>query len=185
MQNQTNPLLKTVLIPEWIHRGLLQNNASMTELCRYSKVRQIISIEALAEWYYINDRLKLDGNTLSSCDLSSLFSDISPAERQEITHSVVPLSGSEATASSVTTRLSHRGAYNTMDRDYDFAVVNNTIFVIINEGFLSTSEDPKKFLDFLRQYLKTCYSMTSINDVSTMAAYNTYLKHLAKQASIN
>lgn len=184
MQNQSNPLLRTVLIPSWIHRGILQHNVSMTELSNYEKLRKTISVEDLAQWFYLNNNFKLDCGYLSDRVLESFFSEASPTERNEIYNSVVPLSGSEAIASSVTTRLSERGAFNSMDRDYDFAVVNNTIFVIVNEGFLDITKDQNKVLDFLRSYMKKCYSMTSISDVSKMAVYNTYLNHLAKQASI-
>lgn len=184
MQNQSNSLLQTVLIPEWIRRGILQNNVSMTELSNYSKIRKTISMEDLAQWFYLNNNFKMNCGYLSDRNLESFFSDVSPAERNEIFNSVVPLSGSEAIASSVITRLSQRGMYNPMERDYDFAVVNNTIFVIINEGFLEITKEPNKVLDFLRNYMKKCYSMTSINDVSKMAVYNTYLNHLAKQASL-
>lgn len=67
----------------------------------------------------------------------------------------------------------------TPDGGYEFVTGDNTIYVILHEGFLKQCEDQQKRLEFVKTYLEKCYSMTSIADVSGMAIFKSYIHHLA------
>lgn len=183
MNQSTNPLLKTSLVPGWLARSLFQQKRSLADLANYRTLREYATKDEIAEWVYLNEHLSVNGNLLGSWYLN-FFTGLSNEESLEFKNSVVPLSGSEDIASSVKTRLSlqksdPRVLFNG-DKYYDFVIVNNTIFVLINEGFAQIFEDKAKKAEFLKEYLEKCYSMTSRTHVSEMAIFTTYLTSLAQ-----
>ena len=186
MHQSPNVLLKAITVPGWVYRALLQAKRSASDLSNYATLRQIMSTEDFAQWYYLNNRLKIDNLYLTDSSIVhfNFFNSLTPEEDREIQNSVAPLSGSEEIASSVKTRLmldkkTSWQLASSQDVDYEFVLLDNTIYVILYEGFLKTCEDQQKRLDFVRDYLKKCYSMTSIADVSKMAVFTSYVNHLA------
>lgn len=182
MYQNPNVMLKSIFVPGWVYRGVIRNKHAATDLSNYRVLRSILSIDDMAEFFYVNDRLKINSMYLSDRTLISNFSGLSPEESHEIYNSVLPLSGSEQTASSVKNRLTDLSEEMKLlsdRRDYEFVLVDNTIYIILNEGFLSMCEDKAKRFEFITQLLKKCYFMTSIADVSKMAIFKAYVNHLA------
>lgn len=184
MHQSPNVLLKSIAVPGWIYRAVLQAKRSAADLSNYGTLRQFLSIDDFAQWWYVNNGLKIDNLYFTDAVGGWRFFDgLASAEEQEIQNSVAPLSGSEEIASSVKTRLTldknSWQAASVQDVDYEFVLLDNKIYVILHEGFLKTCEDPQKRLAFVRDYLKKCYSMTSIADVSRMAVFTSYVNHLA------
>lgn len=187
MQDIENPLLKSILVPGWVFRALSRHQRSAADLIDYPILRSILSVDDIAEWFYLNNNLRLNHGYLSISDIQSTFVGLSNNEKIELQNSVVPLSGSEATASSVNIRLTlNSDSLKTIlnGNDYDFVIVNNIIYVIINEGFLTMTKDEDKLFTFLKDYLNKCYSMTSIADVSKMPVFSHYVNKLAKSVYI-
>lgn len=181
MQETPNKLLRTVFVPGWIFKALIANKRSVTDLTNYGIVRSIMSLSDIADWKYVNDNLRINDMYLTDTQLTEIFSSFSAEEKNEFNVSVVPLSGSEENASSVKTRLTTKAANEFLadEDEYRFVVVDNTIYVILNPGFLSLCDDSAKYFEFLQNYLKMCYGMTSIPDVSNMAVYKAYVHYLA------
>lgn len=181
MQETPNKLLKSVFLPGWIYQALIRHKRSVTDLTNYGVVRSIMSLSDIADWKFVNDRLQIDGMYLSDAPMIDLFSSLTKEEREEINVSVAPLSDSEENASSVKSRLTTKdaGFACVADEDYSFVLADNTIYVILNPGFLTMCNDRSKYLEFLQNYLKKCYVMTSIPDVSNMAVYKAYVHYLA------
>lgn len=181
MQETPNPLLKTVMVPGWIYQSLIRHKRSVTDLTNYSVVRSIMSLNDITDWKFVNDHLQIADMYLTDTPLVDIFSSLTPEERNEIAVSVVPLSGSEENASSVKTRLSTKevNPFNSEEEEYQFVCADNTIYVILNPGFLNICNNKENYFEFLQNYLKKCYGMTSIPDVSNMAVYKAYIHHLA------
>lgn len=139
-------------------------------------MRKILSIDDLAEWEYLNYQFKLNGCHLSNIFLDSIFENLTQEERTEFKNSVQPLSGTENIAQAVTAKLNTYGVDNSTF--YDFIVSNNTICIIINEGFLTHISKTNEELDFIKNYLKQCYSMAPLADVSKLEIFKLYINHL-------
>lgn len=182
MQESPNVLLKTVAVPGWIYRALLRAKRSTADLTNYSVLREVLSVDDFAQWFYVNQHLKIDNQYMFQFFDERFFEGLSPAQALEIKNSVAPLAFSEEIASSVKTRLSTEKEdwqVSPTDVDYNFVLLDNTIFVILHEGFLKNMTDAQKRYAFVQEYLKKCYAMTSIADVSKMAAFRSYVNHLA------
>ncbi len=174
--NNLEPM-KVFIVPGAIVRSLHRNKLNIIDLLDYSKIRAILSIDDMAEWFYLNDKFTIDGKQISSAWLDFQFHSITQAERAEIQISVLPLSGSEEIAHSANTKLS--GLVPESTSVYQFIPINNLLYIVLSEGFITHVQDRKNKTDFVKQYLKECYAMASVSDVSKLSIFDLYLKAIA------
>lgn len=164
-------------VPEWIYRKLIRNKMNTIDLKDYGKMRSILSLDDLAEWFYVNDRLSVDKQLLSNTLLEKNWTSISSEQLTEVMNSVLPLSGSEEIAHSANTKLN--GSNPMSDSYYKFINIDTTIYVVLSEGFIKHLQDQNSLNDFVSNYLKQCYAMASVSDVSKLSIFQVYLKQFA------
>jgi hypothetical protein len=179
---QTLNPMKIIVVPAWIQRAALRNKLNTIELLDYKKVRAILSLDDMAEWFHVNDSLKIDDINLSNTGLQSLWSNLSPDAQQEISNSVLPLSGSEEIASSANHKLtitSDNIGNLLSDQLFQFIRIEHILYIVLSEGFVASLSDASVKADFVKKYLKECYAMTSVADVSKLGIFDLYMKQFA------
>lgn len=168
------------VLPGWVHRALLRNKLNILDLMDYSKVRKVLSIDDLAEWFYLNDHLTVDKCKLSNTFLDFHFHSMTEQQRSEFSVSILPQSASEDVAASAKAKLD--GSYPMNDSSYEFIYVDNILYVVLNEGFNKILEKPESLMEFVKEYLKKCYEYLPVNEVSKLPIYKLYLRQFSKQA---
>lgn len=179
---QTLEPLTLVVVPGWIHRVAIRNNVNLIDLLNYDSIRPFVSLDDMAQWVYINDKIKLDNSTIGSKSMMEVWKNLSPDAQRELNNSVYPLSGSEEVASGANQKLKNARDFlgNLLsNQTYQFVRMGNVIFVILNEGFMTSVSEESALLDFIKNYLKECYAMTSVADVSKLGIYSSYLGHFS------
>lgn len=170
---------RIIVLPGWIYRAIVKYKLNIIDTTSYSKIRPFLATDDLVDWTCLNDFFRLDGVRLSNTQcLAALAINETLTESQisEIEKTILPLSGSHEAALSVQAKLT---AVNIIvDVPYRFVRIDTTLFVILNEGFLSALTDSKLKLDFVKAYLKECYAMMAISDVSKLDIFSLYLKLL-------
>lgn len=183
---QTLTPIRTIVVPGWILRSLLRNKLNTIDLLDFSKVRPVLSIDDMAEWFYLNDRFTINNCRLSTDYLEGLWHSFSPEGKLEIQNSVLPLSGSEEIASSANQKLLAKtdNVSNPVGNPkYQFIRIENILYIILSEGFMSSLLEPAATLEFVKNYLKEHYAMASVADVSKHGMFNLYLKQFAISAT--
>lgn len=165
------------VVPGWIYRSVLRNKLNTIDMLDYSKVRDVLSLTDMAEWFYMNDRFKVDECLLSSSFLDIHWHSFTPAQRAEVKNSVLPLSGSEEIANSAKAKLN--GHYPMSAASYQFVTIDNTVYIILHEGFMSEISKKEFMSEFVKKYLKECYAMMSVTDVSRLNIFDLYMKQFA------
>jgi hypothetical protein len=130
----------------------------------------------------MNDRLTVDDNLLSNCSLSHFWTNLAPDAQRELLNSVLPLSGSEEVAGSANHKLTVTKDFlgNPLsNQTYQFIRIEHVLFIVLSEGFITSVSDGSNLLDFIKNYLKECYAMTSVADVSKLGVFKSYLKHFS------
>lgn len=164
------------IIPGWIYRSLLRNKLNTVDVADYAKMRKILSTSDLAEWVYVNNALKIEQCFISGRSLEYSFNALTQDNWREITNSVLPLSKTEEIALSTTGKLNSTISYSMSESAYQFINIGSAVYLILNEGFLSDITKPGFKLEFVKDYLKQCYAIASINDVSQLDMYQLYLQ---------
>lgn len=175
-QNSLTPM-KIFVVPGWIYRSVLRNKLNTIDMLDYTKVRSVLSLNDMAEWFYMNDRFQIDGCLLSSAFLDLHWHSFTEAQRAEVKNSVLPLSGSEEVADSAKAKLT--GSYPMSEVAYQFITIDNILYILLNEGFMSAISKPDYKSEFVKNYLKECYAMASVSDVSRLSIFDLYMKQFA------
>lgn len=166
--------VRLFVLPGWILRAIIRNKLNIVDATNYAKMRSILSLEDFAEWCYLNDRFKIQGSYIAPSSLCYMFENLTNEQKQEFNISVETLSLTEAIANSITAKLTVANAMS--DNAYQFIATGENIYLVLNEGFSSISNDPNKLLEFIKEYLKICYSKYSIPRVSLLGLYDLYVK---------
>jgi hypothetical protein len=169
--------LSVIVVPDWIYRKVIRNKLNTIDLKDYTKMRSILSVDDLAEWFYLNDRFGINKQVLSNKVLESNWHNISTSQLAEVMNSVLPLSGSEEIAHSANTKL--QGSNSMSDSYYKFIVIDTTIYVVLSEGLMTHLQTRENMSMFIENYLKQCYAMASVSDVSKLSIFQLYLKQFA------
>lgn len=174
--------LRIFVIPGWTFKNIAKNKLDIIDIANYSKLRKVLSIDDLAEFSYVND-LPVSGINLSTDGTYSLFNPngMTEAESVEYKNSILPLSGTLEIAGNANARL--KAVNYIAEVDYRFIRADNILYVILNEGFLSKVSDNNFLLEFVKGYLKECYKVASIVDVSKLAIFSLYTKLLVATQS--
>lgn len=175
MQRTLLPI-KTIVVPDWVQRGLVNNKLNVMDIGNYSKLRTVLSIDDMSELYYINTQLRINNILLSSVFGRDLFEHLTPDQLQEFENSVAPLSGTEEIANTVRARLSKASVGDSPL--YSFVVLNNVIYIILKDGFMTLINDTQYVLDFVKAYLKECYVLLPIHEVSKLPLFALYIEKI-------
>jgi hypothetical protein len=176
MEDALKPV-KIYVIPGWIYRSIIRNNLNIVDVTSYTKMRQILSLEDFSEWVYVNDILKIDNQAyISTNTLDGLFNNTTLSREQisEYNNSILPLSSTDSIAKSTSHKLLNDNSMD--DKSYSFIAGGEINCVILNEGFLSNINNFSNKLQFIKDYLKMCYSSYPIKRVSMISIFNLYVK---------
>lgn len=164
-----------VIMPGWVYRSIIRNKLNIIDASNYSKMRKILSLNDIAEWQNANASVNVQKEYLGGFG-ELIFENMNDSEKNEMKNTILPLSGSIQIAENVKIKLS---VINDMvETAYQFIRNNNTLYVILNEGFLSKTTDRRYTMDFVKNYLAQCYSLTTIHEVSKMSIFKLYIKLL-------
>lgn len=165
------------ILPHWILRQTARNKMGLNDLRSYSKLRQVLTIDDMAEWFYLNDSFRLNKEySLSTSILETYFDSMTTAETAELRNSVLTLSSSEEIANSAISKLSQSNLMS--DCLYEFVRADNGLFLVIKEGFIKQMTDQNNQFEFVKDYLKFFYASRSLHEVSQVNIFNFYLKQL-------
>ena len=161
------------VIPGWIYRSIIKNKINVIDKTDYTEVRKVLSTDDLASWFYLNNNFKVNGANLSNTDLYSLFLKLSEENDLEVKTSIVPLIDLKDVVNRTIERLT--ATNNMTDSDYSIISNQNFILVVLNEGFLSSIQKKENLYQFVISYLKSCYALMPIAEVSYLSLFNLYV----------
>lgn len=184
LQNRLNKItghpLTIVILSEKHLNILKRNNLNILDIHSYSVIRKVFSLKDIAEIEFLNFNLTIENKRISTLGcLTDLFNNLSPEEIQEISTSVVPLSYTEEIAHSVKTeiQLNLNSSLEKVNESeyYDFVKIDNKLFIIIKDGFFTAIENSTIKELFVKSYVKQCYAMVAIQDVSKLPIFKLYI----------
>jgi hypothetical protein len=159
-----------IVIPEKIFKAIKRNNLNIVDITNYSKVRSFLSLNDLAEMNFLTISGCVSNVRLSNLnDLLDLFTTITNEEALEFNNVIKPLSFSE--------EVSSYQKNNTGDICYEFIQSNDYLFLVIQDGFLHHVNNELSFRnEFIKAYIKQCYAMVAIHEVSAIPVYKLYIQ---------
>lgn len=169
-----------LIIPQSMYKSLHNSNFNIMDIVDYTKLRSHIVINDIATMVAMNRELKINGKLISTVYPTLLFNTMSKEETIEFNVSVLPLSLSASIVDSMNTALSltNVDANSMADGFYSFIQTEDHIFLVLRDGFLSRLTDSSYRLEFVKTYLKHCYSVTDIASVSTNPMFSAYINEL-------
>lgn len=174
--------MSIVVVPGWIYKTLIRNKISTRELMDYSKVRKSLSLDDMAQWFYMNDSFRIRDCRLSNTMLEHVWSNFTDKDQNEVSNSVIPLSVSEEVASDANYKLNQLEGNPTnlvSNQTYQFIRIENILYIVLFEGFMASMLDEGALSVYVKNHLKECYAMTSVKEVSELNIFNLYLKQFA------
>lgn len=174
--------MKIIVVPGWIQRALIRNKLQMPEILNFAKVRPVLSLDDMTQWFYMNDSLKLDNCRLSNTMIESMWSNCDQAGKDELYRSVLPLATSAQVAKEVTDTLNVKSDSSTNPvtvQPFQFVRIEHILYIVLSEGFMASMLDEDSKKDFVKKYLKECYAMASVSEVSKLDMFKLYLQHIA------
>lgn len=173
--------LKVFIIPKAFHDIFKINNLNIVDIFNYSKIRRFLSFNDLADLVFYNN-LKLENVSLTNNLITfELFKIITDDERHELQTSVVPLATTEEIANSCMSILNNT-SNKYKENLYYFVKNGNTLFIVLDEGFLGSACNDKNFYSkFVRDYVKQLYAMVAIAEVSKLPIFKSYLQVIKQQ----
>lgn len=171
---------QVLAIPGWIYRSLLRRNYTLDDLSNYKKLKESLSFEDFVDWIIANEKFKVKNSLLSTRPLFSSFTDSVEdledfTKLENLTISGEILSSFEERISVDPTSISN----HMTQEGYHFILNGLTLYVILNETFLSRmSTEDEYWNTFVRDYLKHCYKVASIPEVSLTPMFAEYVKSL-------
>lgn len=179
---QTIYPMQIVVVPGWIQRALIRHKLQMTEILSYKKVRSILSLDDMTQWFYMNDSLKINDCRLSNVMIETLWSDFDQSGKDELYKSILPIAQTEQTGKDVMVVLNQpqSGSTNPLtEQPFQFVRIEHILYIVLSEGFMASMLDDASKKDFVKNYLKECYAMASVAEVSKLDMFKLYLQHIA------
>lgn len=183
------------IVPGWIYRAIIRNRMTINDLRNYAKVREVMSLEDIAEIKYLDSLYRLRECFLQPSFDCLFFTDLSADQAAEFHSTIIPLSYSKETEDRVNTKLNFsteeavrmvpfRSDTTSQDSDcgYQFIPTAGFIYLVLNEGFETRMKHQTLFNEFVENYLKACYTVYSVHQVSESSLYKKYLEALSFQA---
>ena len=169
-----------ILVPYEIFKVLSINKHNIIDLLTYEKLRNSVVVNDVATLVAMNRELKIEDKHLSTTDVTNMFSISTKEYTDEYNNIVLPISLDKEIIDSMNTNLLSKeiDANSMTDVYYSFIQTEDHIFLVLRKGFLSRLTDSNYKLEFVKTYLKQCYSVTDIASVSTIPMFSTYVKKL-------
>lgn len=178
------------IVPHWVRKACTQNKLSDASVLDYSRVRDVLSIEDMVD-YFSSDRITNIPNNCFFSPTAALNSGLyggilEPSGEQllEFKNTILPLLYSDASRQRNYERLSC-SLVEMLDiedvKTYDIVTINNdNVIVFINSGFVNTLDNPNARFIFIKTVLRSLYALRSMHDVAHNPIYKEYLNALLK-----
>lgn len=177
---------ETIVIPYWVRKVLKQNKLNYVDVRDYKKLRSIMSLEDIVDFYsclsIFDDSIEIDSAANRSI-LNSVYETNDPMLITEFKVSILPLLHSVDVISNLRDRLSEDNPITPISIDWNDtytieASSQRVIFIFINKGFIDTLSVNAGKQHFLTAYLKMLYSFKPIHLVSKCGVFKEYVKTL-------
>lgn len=177
--------IEIVVMTSSFYSNLVRNKLNLIDITDYVKLKSCFSLYDIAEFIELNTsdlvslqnrKLKLTTFYCKESLVRQLFTSTTDDGIRELINSVVPLSNSDDIKKSCIDSLT---SINPIDTgDYKFVSVQNRIFIILNRGYINKLEDESYLNTFIQDYLKSCYKLYPIHDVSKLDVFKFYVYNL-------
>lgn len=200
MQESTSSALNPIIIPWWISRVLERNNLDTIDILNFSKLRAVLADMDLAELLCLNLSsafetypLRVLGDSLNRHDYGALITAWSSTTGQAVSENderfrsidnILSLAKSTLTIKSVTDRLKEQNTATDVTRGSDQQPIAphsvniidcSRITITVRCGFVNALGDREYLKGLLSDYLKACYSLRPMTEVSTSMAFKRYI----------
>jgi hypothetical protein len=174
------------IIPGWIYAAMMRNRFNIIDAAEYARLRNVLSVQSLAEVFYINssDRsnpLAWLSSGSGAVDLPQTYQNVralTPAETTEIHSTIYPMSKSTEIVQSVCSRLASDPS-DMIPPGYRIIHTNTSlIYVIVEAGFSTACESPEYLLQVVKDLLIACYRTDTLARTSYSTIFNKYLQLL-------
>lgn len=180
--------LKIIAITNTFYNSVIRNNLNLIDIVDFSKIRKHYSINDIAELLALNNILSDDNSVCSGlvtlpiiyCN-DSIRYNIDSDDKSDLMNSVLPLSKTEEIVSNIYNKL--QSTYDSSYNVYEIIVLQDTIYVILKDGFFAFMQDSVNKLEFTRAYLKECYKLQPIYKVSMLPIYRQYMTLLSNETN--
>ena len=197
--------VKIFLLPSWVYSAFT-SKFSLNEIHTYSKLRQVLGLEDVAHLEVVRKEV-LKALFTAESDAYSVYAEsflcphsneLTEDERKEVQVSVdlmvktpsvvkealdrlrlLPDSGALCEAADRATSIEESQAQSETKLPCRIVVMNQSLYILVEEGFLSSLEGGKHRLIFLTQVLKAAYAIFPIRVVNRSVWYPLYIRALA------
>jgi hypothetical protein len=180
MDIDKTPLNKRiVIIPEYIWKAIHRNNLNIVDVTNFSKIRNILSLEDLIDWYEIVMTIKIRNQPICSIDPHSLFKFSSETQSQEFL-SALSLKRSDELTSRVTQRLKRPITELEGSKPaYKFVPYPDGLILVVSDTFLTAMNVNEELHLFLKAFVET-YSEMMGGDITSLRYLNLYDLYLSE-----
>lgn len=163
--------LPIIILPRKLHESIKRNRLNIVDLVNnFSTIRKFVSFRDLAEFLFVN-KATISGRGISTFfSPTGIFENLTEEQKFEVENHILPLS--ESVEISNVYEMAERCSDNT----YEFIVVNEFLFIVIKDDFFEALKNIDFRDEFIRSYVKHCYGMVAINDVSSLPLFNLYVQ---------
>lgn len=180
---------RSIIVPDWISQAITRNNLNTIDILNYSKLRNILSIEDMAQLVAVNTGMFDQYVEMTTSGLIGIWNDtnkLTSEQQIELDTVISKLAYSELTQEAVVARLTNDGANDSSNASPLFSIrslQDKLIVINIARGFLNAIKDREFAIQYLSEYLKSLYSHESTYKVSAASrAYRLYLELLSKKS---
>ena len=195
--------LKVYLLPGSIYR-LFTKKYNLMEIHEYGKLRQLVSLRDIAMLNVLAKKFLVSASHSALKKVASSYNGaFSPLFENQAACSEVEFAEQQTTVKyleedpSFIQEVMNRYTYqeeNTStvcgssvgvapvpkeDPGYRIVILNNALYIIVEDDFLKKTTKTSQVRGFLTQFLKSAYSILKIQEVNTTAWYRQYLEVLA------
>ena len=177
---------ETIILPFWVKKALTQNKLDYIDVLDYKKIRRIMSVEDLIEFYsslsIFGDSLEVDSVSNQSV-LNSVYECGDRDLINEFKVSVLPKLHSKDIVAQIRDRLLAEQVPGEMvDFKSTYSIQldsSRKVFIFLDKGFINTMSDIMGKRMFLTEYLSALYSFKKVAEVSSYGVFKEYIKTLS------
>lgn len=179
------------ILPDSVYNAFTARH-NLIDITDYSKLRSVFSAVDIAELRILRllvaNRLGIESSDISTPTNCETAGEDFDRLNSELLTTIRYYEEDAATISGVESYLAGRSDDEVVvavnggvdDRvNYRVVYLQNTLYIIVEEGFLSTMANPAKRLAFLSRVLESAYAISPVSAVNRTSWYRQYLAALA------
>lgn len=179
-----------LFVPYWIKNAININKLTYYDILDYDKMRNILSIEDIAEFKFATS-LYNNNTTILNKEITNFFNNfiysdiwykwstnVNNKNKLEYINTIRPLSYTDDIINSVINKLYAFDNFDDKQRYHEIIELNNMIVVIIKKGFLNAISNKEYKLNLLREYLSAMNKLLPQHIVTVKSVYKLYIDSL-------